>query len=64
MPQGHVLNYVHSSTVCVLILTKLGSWGPWGRVEVRRKEARRGTEKNVAFNKKGKKEKTYLFTYS
>ena len=29
------------------LLSKLGAWGPWGRIEERRGEAGRGTEKNV-----------------
>ena len=33
------------------LLSKLGTWGPWGRTEVRRGEAERGAEKNVELTK-------------
>ena len=33
------------------LLSKLGAWGPWERVEGRRGEVRRGAEKNVELNK-------------
>ena len=33
------------------LLSKLGAWGPWERVEEGRGEAGRGAEKNVEFNK-------------
>ena len=31
--------------------SKLGAWGPWGKVEGWRGEAGKGTEKNVELNK-------------
>ena len=33
------------------LLSKLGAWGPWGRVEWGRGEAGRRPEKNVELNK-------------
>ena len=33
------------------LLSKLGAWGPWGRVEVGRGKAERGADKNVELNK-------------
>ena len=32
------------------LLSKLGAWGSWGRVEGRRGETGRGAEKNVKLN--------------
>ena len=39
------------------LLSKLGAWGPWGKVEGRREKAERGAEKNVELNKNQKKNK-------
>ena len=33
------------------LLSKLGTWRPWGRVEGERRETGRGAEKNVELNK-------------
>ena len=33
------------------LLSKLGAWGPWGRIERWRGEKGRGAEKNVELNK-------------